>query len=117
MGNSRSARRRIQKNMGKKSQAVIEAETRAGQMQMSLLNMRQMYESAIQEKMALQQALDQTKGFLAALIYPELEELIPNDNLDAIQLGEVVGMNTQVLDDGILIELVLKEDEDESDEE
>lgn len=103
--------------MAKKSQAVLEAETRAGQLQMSLLNMRQMYEGAVQEKMALKQQLEQSQALVAALIFPDPTAFVQKDALDAIAAGAVEGMNLEVEEDGLHVIMVYKEDEDESDEE
>jgi hypothetical protein len=66
-----------------------------GQLQMSLLNMRQLYEQVTQEKQALQQQIQQAQAFTAACLIEagigDDKFFVPQKTLDAIATGLVEG--------------------------
>jgi len=110
MGNGRAARRKVAKAMGQPTNA---------QLQMSLLNMRQMYEGAVAEKIQLQQEVERVNALLSGVIFPDEYAFISDESIELLERGAVIGMKIDRESDGLRIELVFPEGEadDESEEE
>lgn len=110
MGNGRSFKRKVERNMGKPT---------AAQLQMSLLNMRQLYEGAVAEKIQLQQEVERVNALLSGVIFPDEYAFISDENIELLEGGAVTGMRIDREDDGLRIELIFPEVEsdDEPEEE
>lgn len=61
--------------------------------QLSLLNLRQMYEGVVQEKVQLQQELASLRAIVCGLIYPEETAFIQPEALQALESGLIEGIS------------------------
>lgn len=83
-----------------------------GQLQMALLNLRQMYDQATQEKAVLQSRFQQSQALVAAIL-TEIDAprfVVSEKSLDIVADGVVEGLDIQQIEEGISIDMVFAEE-------
>jgi len=103
-----------------KKQRAVPASPDLGKLQMSILNLRQMYEGLVQEKAVLHSQLQQSQALVASLLVSldEEEIVVTQRAIDLVAEGLVEGLNVKPSKSpkGIKISLVWAPEEDEPDE-